>query len=221
MAAPKGPEPSGPFGENLTSRQIELLKRPIAFLYGALKDSPRAASDWDIGVVESLHLILGFSVLAPHEKHLRSVDEKYHGRLAPQPLAIKQNLYVLVSKAQAVIEHRTAYGMFPANNRISDILESLARFYVECLKLRPFRALNNTWAHMMCDALFIDCGLYPGTHFDLETPEQERRFYDAVEAILTNDEADPLATILLEGWMHMRRLYREREDSAEKYRRRR
>ena len=115
----------------------------------------------------------------------------------------------IVGLARSLIRRRAAYGDQLPDAAIHDLMERLAAFLGRCVAVSPFPRVNDIWAHVVLNALVVDCGFWPGMHFDFDTTEASDRYKDAMDAIVNENNPVPLGELILRGWISKREMYRK------------
>jgi fido (protein-threonine AMPylation protein) len=204
MSQPEGPEDSGAFG-NLTADQVADLEDTGFHLHRQLIERRRAVDDWCYSFFCQVHRDMfeqAFPHFAGRERRVHVALRHYR---VPRPEQIVYHLKDLEYAARRLIER--AERIKDSELKVDELMPALARFHADCVIAQPFIDGNKRWAVFILSALMVDCGFPSGTAFAVRTVEGHAAYLRAIDsAVADQPDLEPLANLILRGWLVMRNL---------------
>jgi fido (protein-threonine AMPylation protein) len=201
---PKAPDDPGAFGI-LTPKELRKIEGNLHYLTAKYNKKQRGPNDWSHSLFVEVHRQLFKSTFPDAAGKLRQIEVDFRGAKIPTPAQIPYKLADLATHAREIITH--ARTIDDEAEQLCYIFEQAARFHAACVMLQPFIDGNKRWARIILNALLNDVDFHPGTQIH----SRDRASYlDAIDKAVA-DEPDQLATLILRGYIALKRVYRSGE----------
>lgn len=204
MSEPKAPDDEGAFG-NLTPDGVRVLEELGYRMHRRIVAEARTADEWSYSLLCGIHHDLFGALFPDIAGALRRREVSLRDYPVPRPAQIVYRLTDIVTNAVAMI------GFVPTLEDVAErttaAMRLAARLHTDCVVVQPFLDGNKRWALHVLNALLIDIGYWPGTSLDLFGVRSRERYLSAIDRAVANDP-DPLAELILRGWLASRERYR-------------
>jgi fido (protein-threonine AMPylation protein) len=200
VSAGTPPDP-GAFGI-LSRLQVRMLERDAFLIEAALLEHARSPDDWTVSFAIGVHRDAFANAFPDAAGVLRTSEVSLRDLPVPRPAQIVYRLVDVLAEASALID--TASRLDDAGAKTAEVMIRAALFHGHCIVAQPFADGNKRWARLLLNALLTDCGFAPGTRFD---PERKAAYLGAVDAAVAG-RPEPLAELIVSGWLAQRNIYR-------------
>ena len=190
---------------SLPVERVRILEDLAYRLHLRIISERRNADEWSYSLLCAFHQDLFGPLFPDLAGVLRTRDVSLRDYVVPRPGQIVYRLMDIVGTARELIACATS--MSDVAEKMVYVMEHGARLHASCVLVQPFIDGNKRWALHVLNAMLIDCGFWPGTLIDLFGVEARARYLSAIDRAVAGDP-DPLAELILKGWLSSRDVYR-------------